>query len=198
MLFGKYPLPGSGQMPDPISWLVLDETDTALLLFSECVLDFMPFTDVFRTRDRGWIDSDIRKWLNGDFYEHTFSEAEKKRILPAEHRPVENRWYVQDLTAVCEDRVFLLDIDEVYRYLSGREIRKALLTPYARSIDADEDPWWWTRSCGVSGYDGALVHSVNVAFAVWHNWNGEPLSEAEMPTETETDLGIRPALWLRK
>ena len=61
MLFGKYPLPGSGQMPDPISWFVLDETDTALLLFSECVLDFMPFTDVFRTRDRGWIDSDIRK-----------------------------------------------------------------------------------------------------------------------------------------
>ena len=177
----------------------MDETENEQLLLSEYILDFMIFGDVFKP-SRGWIDSDIRAWLNGPFYEAAFSEAEKERILPVEIRPSESKYYFQDLRAVSTDRLFLLDAKEIQTFLSLPTLRKAPLTPYAQTKleNADDPYWWWTRSCDSAEYDGATVHYVNQAFVVWDDWDGSQLEEWDNLLETEENGGVRPAMWIHK
>ena len=40
------------------------------------------------TESSNWADSYLRKWLNEDFYETTFSEAEKKYILNCRYKKI--------------------------------------------------------------------------------------------------------------
>lgn len=199
MFFGQYPFSAEDHTPQPISWIVLDETENGQLLLSEYILDFMIFGDV-RKPVRGWIDSDLRAWLNGPFYEAAFSEEEKERILPVEIRPVESTYFYQDLHAASTDRLLLLAPKEIIAFLPQPALRRAPLTPYAKAkLEKEDDPYrWWTRACGSAEYDGALVHYVNMAFAVWDDWDGSPLENWDNLLETEEEGGVRPALWIRK
>ncbi len=67
--FGSYEQDGNTQNgPEPIQWIVLDKIDGQLLLLSADVLEarqyhHVPFEEVT------WENSDLRTWMNGDFYD---------------------------------------------------------------------------------------------------------------------------------
>ncbi len=63
-----------------ILWYVLDREDDKLLLLSLYALDAMPFSDELNKWD-AWENSSVRKWLNGEFYDTAFTEAQQASIV---------------------------------------------------------------------------------------------------------------------
>ncbi|MCR4908144.1 MAG: DUF6273 domain-containing protein, partial [Lachnospiraceae bacterium] len=70
--FGKYP----GKKD--IEWIVLDEKDGDMLLLSRYSLECMRYEN--DNKSTTWETSDLRKWMNGFFYNKAFSISEKKKI----------------------------------------------------------------------------------------------------------------------
>lgn len=75
---------------EPIKWIVVDSESGVLL--SQVILDAQPYSAyyVWRVNDaynesgcyaNDWKSSSLRKWLNSDFYDVSFSESEKSNIL---------------------------------------------------------------------------------------------------------------------
>ena len=95
-----------------IDWIIVGETDNSYLLLSKSILDWRAFGGGF------WHESDIRDWLNGEFYLHSFSETEKKEIVKTtnltSYHPYEDAYINRkdSHNVTTEDNVFLLDRDQ--------------------------------------------------------------------------------------
>ena len=90
--------------PDPIIWRVLD-TDEAtgnVLVMSEYGLHTMQYNH--RGVHTEWKDSDVRNWLNGDFFASAFTEEEIDKIVRTE-------------VSGSDDAVFMLSANEIRKYL---------------------------------------------------------------------------------
>lgn len=79
--FGHYPQGLSDNIYQPIQWIVISTGKTEGLeyatLLSKYILDIRPIdSSAF-----GWKDCNLRKWLNNDFLEKSFSHTEKRQFL---------------------------------------------------------------------------------------------------------------------
>ena len=106
-----------------LNWRVLDVQDGKALVISELILDCMPFQK--DSYSSAWADSTLREYLNGDFYNKTFSSAEKKRIVSTELVNNINPEYSSNFGTDTKDKVFLLSAEEVGRYFSKDKDRIA-------------------------------------------------------------------------
>ena len=125
--FGRYPQTAAGDVQD-IEWRVLAVKNGRVLAISRYGLDARRFDDDSNV----WNSSEIRGWLNGEFYNSSFNNAEKGVIASSD-----------------PGKVFLLSKDEAEGYLSSYEDRKCAPTGYARANGAREKDggcWWWLRS----------------------------------------------------
>ena len=89
---------------EPIKWIVLSNDGSQLFLLSKYALAEKVIDDDFKDYDGTWANSDLRKWLNGDFIEEAFNEAEAYVIAESE---------LSDTGTT--DKVFLLSYDETYK-----------------------------------------------------------------------------------
>ena len=78
-------------------------------------------TKHFDSLSNNWRNSEIRQWLNSDFYNRAFSEDDKKSI---------NFSNLSDVGT--SDNVFLLSKKEAEKYFSNRYARKLKATDYAK------------------------------------------------------------------
>ena len=113
--FGSYSQTSSGQK-QPIEWQVLAKENNKMLVISRYGLDAKRFD----SSSNVWSNSEIRKWLNGDFYNEAFSEQEKKSI---------NLSNLSDVGT--SDNVFLLSREEAEKYFSNNAERRCKATEYA-------------------------------------------------------------------
>ena len=162
--FGRYPQAAKGEVR-PVEWRVLARKNNKALVISRYGLDAMRFD----SESNDWSESEIRKWLNGEFYNSTFSGEEKARIK-----------------SFNQDYVFLLSRKEAEKYFADDDARRCKPTAYAKAKGADVYEgccYWWLRSplpmlssdvCFVD-IDG-FVHN----YSSVHNDNGF----------------MRPALWI--
>ena len=171
---------------EPIKWRVLSLEEDRALLVSEFALDMQDF-NFNRDRKITWESSDIRKWLNGDFYDSAFAPEEKDRIIESvisnSDRPVDNTY----------DRVFLLSYAEAGEYFPADGDRQCRATAYARSrgadvFDSSARTRWWLRS----GEEDP-VGAEKWAAVVWAYGSREFLSDIN----TITNVAVRPAVWIR-
>ncbi|WP_341279675.1 DUF6273 domain-containing protein [Paenibacillus sp. FSL H8-0537] len=167
LTFGTYPQAADGTDRTPIMWRVLQNSGSELFLLSEFILDCRRYHSEFV--DISWHSSDMRKWLNDEFYNTAFNDSEKRFIQTA---------YCTDNgegSADTFDKVFLLSVSEVreltYKHdevaLSAKrraigtgfsKIKKAdgcHLYVYDKTVKADyiiENgeksgcSWWWLRT----------------------------------------------------
>ena len=181
-----------------ILWRVLDERDGKKLMISEYVLDFRTYHDDFI--DVTWEHSDIRRWLNRDFYSQ-FTVAERAQIIEVEVINDDNLWEPRTPGGRdTMDKIFLLSVEEVVRYFgdSGE-----LAIP--RSRDDFQDGWgffdefddnrkarlkdsdfaapWWLRSPGSVSVFAAFVDSDGSVFV-------------NSPVGVDNEIGVRPTLWI--
>ena len=78
-------------------WRVLDRVDNKALVISSIVLEERKYSDATST----WKDSDLRAYLNGDFYNKVFDDREKQFIVEYNG-----------------DKVFVLSYDEAKKYFT--------------------------------------------------------------------------------
>ena len=170
----------------PIQWYVLDKdtTNHRTFLVAKDVLDEKPYNYISSETVMTWDMSTIRSWLNGydasqnkmgidyssdNFISSAFTSDEQARI--ATIQVINNPQNGEPNTV---DKVFFLSIDEVKTFLGSS---KGVCAKLNCTIE------WWLRTQGNNdAHDAAFVKS-----------NGRLDSDG---TWVNSDMGIRPALWL--
>ena len=114
--FGKY------------KWIVLNVDNDKAMIISREIVHKMKFAD----NNNNWDKSIIRKYLNDTFFNGSFNDNEKERILVHEK---------------TDDKIFLLSCSDAEKYMS--EIKEY----------GDIASWWWLRSPGVSNDSVSCVSS---------------------------------------
>ena len=169
--FGSYPQTSTGQK-QPIEWQILSKENNKIFVISRYGLD----TKRFDSSSSDWKNSEIRSWLNSDFYNEAFDENEKKNI-----------------SSFDSDNVFLLSAKEAEKYFANDEARKCKPTKYAlkkgvyvddfsRFIDDKDYGVWLLRS--PSFFYQACVFQVICT------------GDIRLDHVSFTDRLVRPALWI--
>ena len=188
--FGSFEQDGNdANGPEPIQWIVLERFDDRLLLLSADVLEARQYNHV-PFQDVTWADSDLRAWMNGDFFTAAFTPAQQGIIPSVLNENADQSIAGTPGGAPTQDRVFALSEQESVVYLSGSANRSdigaapasqaAASGPLAVSEDGTAD--WWLRSPGTYAFAAQYVDTA-----------GAPL-----PSGANVDVlyGVRPALWI--
>ncbi len=158
--FGNYPQDKDGT-EKPIEWIVMKKEGNQVLLLSKYVLDAKPYNEEFE--DVTWETSDIRQWLNNEFYTTAFNKTEKAKIQTSLIKNEDNSEYGTSGGNDTEDKVFLLSEKEAETLFSDEEERIAKATEYAEKsgvyVNKEKAAWWWLRSPGYDGSSAAGVYS---------------------------------------
>lgn len=183
---------------EPISWVVLYQDVGKVLVVSEYVLEHTYFKkadkDVKFTRCL-YKDSDLRKYLNEDFYNNAFTDKERAVILKTKITTP----YVEDYQALSyetEDFIFPLSVDEVLRYISGsgtlihgvpteydREKFKSSLSDLSGVPGIEKAMSWWLRDMGSNSKSAAYVAGFESRPGTY-GW------------DVDYKSGVRPAMWI--
>ena len=126
---GTYEQDGDAETEDPICWDVLDKDGDAVLLISHDVIAYQRFSDSRKCVI--WEDSEIRTWLNQEFYAEAFDEAEQASIREttlenpstvgfAAHVDPSGDVQVREGRPDTKDKIFLLSWKEAEQYYGNR------------------------------------------------------------------------------
>lgn len=182
--FGNYPQDKDGT-EKPIEWIVMKKEGNQVLLLSKYVLDAKSYNEGWG--DVTWEISDIRQWLNNEFYTTAFNKAEKAKIQTSLIKNEDNSEYGTSGGNDTEDKVFLLSEKEAETLFSNDEEKIAKATEYAeKSVvygNEEKAVLWWLRSPGKDSNSAAEVGSFG-----WVDRYGDCVSN--------DDDGVRPALYL--
>ena len=169
-----------------IEWTVLDVQGEKALLLSKYGLNCKTY---YKTQSPvTWETSDLRTWLNGEFYNSAFNGDEQGRILITNVTADKNPEYNTNAGNDTKDRVFLLSAAEVSRYLT-EETAKCQATAYTLaeggSSGKNGNSWWFLRT---PGSEQKMVMIVKT--------DGTMNTGGAVP-DGKGALGVnRPALWL--
>ena len=108
-----------------LQWKILDITDKGYL----CLADRLKASKQFDSSCNDWRVSELRKYLNGEFWEMLAAEVGAENVIS----------FKRDLLSLdgqtefgtCEDKVSLLNVDEYRKY---------------RALISNADYWWWLLS----------------------------------------------------
>lgn len=126
---GTYEQDGDAETEDPICWDVLDKDGDAKLLISHDVIAYQRFSDSAKCVI--WEDSQIRSWLNQEFYAEAFDETEQASIREttlenpstvgfAAHVDPSGDVQVRESRPNTKDKIFLLSWKEAEQYYGNR------------------------------------------------------------------------------
>jgi hypothetical protein len=163
-------------------WLVLAVEDGKALVLSDKVMEVRPYHSP--GGDITWENCDLREFLNGSFYNSTFNDQEKALIIETELVNADNPERGTAGGNNTRDKVFLLSLDEVNKYMGDDahiNIRNAKI---AKNLATDSDSPWWLRSPGRGSHNAASVYYDGHVIVAGYNVD---LGSA----------GVRPALWLK-
>ena len=182
--FGNYPQDKDGT-EKPIEWIVMKNEGNQVLLLSKYVLDAKSYNEEWE--DVTWETSDIRQWLNNEFYTAAFNKSEKAKIQTSLIKNEDNSEHGTSGGNDTEDKVFLLSEKEAETLFSNDDERIAKATEYAEKsgvyVNEEKAAYWWLRSPGDSGDDAA-----EVIYSGWVYRDGNYVDDSSG--------GVRPALHL--
>lgn len=159
--FGKY------------KWRVLDIKSDKALIITENAVEERAYNA--ESKDITWSSCSLRNWLNNDFYQSSFSAGEKARILSTRVIPGSNPEYNTNQGYETDDKVFLLNVNEVEQFFSEDNSRKCTYI--------GEPCWWWLRSSGYIQKCAAFVDDI-----------GSIVNLGDFVNRDE--YAVRPAMWI--
>ena len=154
---------------EPIEWDVLEEKDGKAIIITNNIIDYKPSTSYYYGSTAKYDSSDIRKWLNDDFYNTAFSNSEKEKITISHVSNGRDETCISDTqTSVTscddtDDKVYLLSYKEAITYYKNETSRQAHETDYAKNftIPASDGEiylnYWRLRSSGWNFFNPATV-----------------------------------------
>ena len=179
--FGKY------------DWRVLEVKDGKALILSDKIIEHREYHSEYVAIT--WENCDLRKYLNGEFYQN-FSAAEQKKIAETTVVNKDNQWFGTPGGNSTKDKVFLLSLEEVVKYFgdSGQLKNRPSDDIYFISDKFNdsrvaynmnnEASIWRLRSPGSYNKIAALVSYFGVIGDI-NNFIG-----------VDDYLGVRPAMWI--
>lgn len=146
--FGKYEQDNNtSNGKEKIEWLVLEVKDGKALVISKYALDCKPYNT--SSTNVTWKTCSLRNWLNNDFINSAFSATEKTMIPSVKVSADKNPDYSTSSGKATQDRLFLLSVKEMNKYLSSNSKRRCKSTDYAVANGAKGNYCsWWLRSPG--------------------------------------------------
>lgn len=210
---------------EPIEWLVLETKDGKAFLLSKYVLDSDAYDTTFDEEKwmfdtsysyrASWEKSTLRTWLNSEFYDAAFSDAEKESVLLTKVENTPNTLRGTSSGPDTEDWVYLLSDAEAIEYF-GEEwvlitwenqkywdvlinvhpeqtIQLGMPTAYALSkgkIQSGDARRWFVDycKCWLRTTGGPSDYVVTVGFSGF--------LEQEGLQPGIKNIGIRPCLWI--
>ena len=197
--FGKY------------NWRILDVKGDNILIITQDIISFRSYDLYFA--GEVWENCTLREYLNDDFLsEFTVEEQERilEKLLPNNYNP----WYGTFGGGDTYDKIFLLSIEEAYKYFGGGgdfpKCEEALVDEcymYSDAHDGDrkakymgEFAFWWLRSpgsqCDSSTYN---LDDTEAGYAAFVSRDGHiGVYGLDLYGILEVGgVGVRPALWLK-
>lgn len=196
----------TGKTKDKLRWHILKKDKNCALLITEDIIDVRPFHN--QNEDINWSTSDLRKWLNDEFYNEAFTDSEKKYIYSVRNEDfrylTKNYNFTKDkiekIGNVGEsiDKVFILSGSEINYYLKDKinnefiELQNANLSRYAKEKQKGIDMViselspnsYWTRET----YETDNVAEVVDEYNIIHT-NYIPVNSSY--------IGVRPVIWVK-
>jgi hypothetical protein len=163
---------------EEIAWNVLDKDSKSLMLISTYFVAQMPYHN--EVKDITWEKSDIRKWLNDDFYNEAFSDEDKKLIQETKVVNKKNSSFDTKGGNDTKDNVYLLSLDEAFDYYmeNGERIT---------TLKDGTIVWWWLRSPGFEAIDAANIGDYGIINKAGH----------KVFDESSKKGGIRPVIHVK-
>ena len=119
--FGSYPQTEEGDEL-PITWYAIAERDGMLLLLAERALDCMRYNEAAGATT--WQTSNLRTWLNGEFFDTAFDEDERAAIVEVKLDNPDNADFGVPGGDAAADKVFCLSLDELGLYFGVRSTKQ--------------------------------------------------------------------------
>lgn len=185
--FGEFPTTANGKK-EPVEWIILDVAEDRMLVITRFGITRKAWNDTIPlVKNILWKDSTIRKWLNTDFVEKTFSEEERKRILVTPHEEDYREVFFDSTPAVVSDEVFLLNVPEAEKYFRSSAARAGEETAFAHAErgSAGYRAWWLRTSIRES-----LLYAGTAAIVLQDG------GISVKGINCNEKLLIRPAMWL--
>lgn len=129
-----------------IEWIVIGVEGDSVNLISKNILDLQRYN--IQKADTTWAACNLRKWLNNDFLNVSFTLDEQRSM---------RRWLYTDTDGTqLKDYVYCLSASEVEEIWPTQQDRSALVTDYVFALsdytNATKSGQWWLRS--ESEYNG--------------------------------------------
>ncbi|MCR5623888.1 MAG: DUF6273 domain-containing protein [Lachnospiraceae bacterium] len=183
----NYVEPASAQVGDKVSfgnyedqeicWDVIDVQDGKILLMSTKLIYQSPYHNKYE--NVSWETCDIRKWLNDTFYNASFSDEEKEKIIETKLKNKPNDMFGTKGGKPTKDNVFLLSLGEIDEYF----VERGSLMAFTRDGTC---VWWWLRSPGFKKNCAAIIGDYGATVKPGHKVFDESVKTG----------GIRPAMWI--
>jgi len=194
--FGKY------------EWIVLERKKDKILILTESIIGQRDFND--KKEEVTWEDSEVRHYLNTDFY-NSFDLRDKEKIIPTVSVNEPNNWYGTMNGRDTTDMIFLLSLQEVAKYYFGDSgnllenpkpnqrywfERKDPNNQNRISLYLDRLWWWWTRTPGKNNNVAVYIHG-DGNIGIQGNGVSKTTFNTLHPITGNNKGGLRVALWLK-
>ena len=192
IVFGTFDTDSTNFMDERITWKVIDRKDNMVLLISTHVLAPRYYHN--NNKAVTWADSNLRKLLNEDFLEYSFSKYEQELIVTYQVKTKDNEQFGTAGGEITDDRIFILSAEEAELYLSDEGGVKATNVAQKSGVNVDAgngidnsekdfNTWWWLRTKGETVKQAAIVDAQGkVDYAGRYVTTGSG--------------GVRPAMWV--
>ena len=165
-----------------VEWRVLDRQDGRALILSEYLLGGREYHYRLGMAVT-WENSDIRSWLNNEFYNYFFTDEERERIIETTVINDDSPFRTISGGNDTIDKIFLLSLTEIMKYFDddGWDLNEDRVAVFHEDFGG----WynrWWLRSPGTNSDSASWVLSdgaISGQGAMHHQW-----------------VGVRPAMWI--
>jgi Family of unknown function (DUF6273) len=190
-------------------WRILDIKQDNVLILTEEIIELRDYHN--KPVDITWKDCELRKYLNGEFYDK-FSVIDRGKIIETTNVNPGNLWYGADGGEVTRDKIFILSIDDVVRTYFGDSSR---LLDYPgknqrywfqrkdennikrRTVFFNSSWWWWVRTPGKNNRVAVYIHG-DGNIGIQGNGVSKRNTNVIHKLANDNRGGVRPALWIKK
>jgi tetratricopeptide (TPR) repeat protein len=184
LLSGKFPF-GTWH-GYPLQWRMLKKSNGRALLICSEVIEQKSFNAL--PKRKAWRHCDLRKWLNGEFFQTAFSTSEQRLIAATKLANTQNGINESQSDVYTADKVFCLSVEEAESLFYGNRDRICESSKYARNdflhiLEGEAAPWWLRTPGNEDSISAAAVNERGLIY------------KSVFPVSSSS-VGVRPAIWV--